>query len=112
MKKLHIASELLKIAKDLLSFDMTEKEWQEYHKEHPNANKANHHIIPVKGDPHHRSNYQEYSIREKKAKKKYFRELKKQHPNYVPFVKKDEIEQVLRDGEYTCISAGVNPNMP
>ena len=112
MEKLHIASELLKIAKELLSFDMTEREWQEYHKEHPNANKANHHIIPVKGDPHHRSDYKEYSTREKKAKKKYFRELKKQHPNYVPFVKKDEIEQVLRDGEYTCISAGVNPNMP
>lgn len=104
--------ELISTVRQLVSFDMTEREWEYYKKEHPNADKRNHHIIPVKGLPHHKSNYKEYMIREKKAKKKYFRELKKQHPNFVPIVKKEEITKLLKDGEYSCISAGVNPRMP
>lgn len=106
------ARELISTVRELVSFDMTEREWEHYKKEHPNADKRNHHIIPVKGLPHHKSNYKEYMVREKKAKKKYFRELKKKHPNFEPIVRKDDIEQVLKHGEYSCISAGINPEMP
>ena len=112
MLNFKIAKQLLKIAKQLLSFDMTEREWQEYHKEHPNADKRNHHIIPVSGKGHHESQHKEYMIRQKKAKIKYFTHMKHLHPNYVPMINKKEFENLLHHGEYSCISAGANPNNP
>lgn len=112
IKSVYIARKLIQSAKEVITFDMTEREWEEYHKKHPHAEKSNHHIIKVEGKPHHESDYKEYMVREKAAKKKYFREMKKKHPNYVPIVKKDDIQKTLTQGEYTIISAGVNPNMP
>ena len=107
-----IAKVLINAAEDIVSFDMTEREWKEYHKQHPNADKSNHHIIPVPGKEHHKSDHKEYMKREKKAKKEYFKKMKQEHPNYVPIVPKDKFLDILEKGEYSCISAGINGNDP
>lgn len=36
--------------------------------------------------------------------------MKKLHPNYVPMIKKDEFVDIIMNGEYSCISADVNPD--
>lgn len=110
MKVRNIVAELIKIAKDIISFDMTEREWEKYHKEHPNANKANHHIIKVPGKHFSQSKYKEYINRQRKAKIKYFKELKQNHPNYIPIVPKKTFDYLIQNKEYSCISAGINPN--
>ena len=43
-----LARELCRIAKMLIAFEMTENEWRRYKELHPNANRANHHIIKEK----------------------------------------------------------------
>ena len=102
-----------KIASDFMNekeaFDMTEREWEIYHKQHPNAKKENHNIIPVPGDPYSSKTHKSYMRREKQAKKRYYKALQEKHPNFKPLMKKETIMQLLADGEYTCISAGINP---
>ena len=111
---------LIKIASQIASdfmnekeaFDMTEREWKIYKKEHPRAEKKNHHIIPVRGPRFTKSDPEEYMRRERKAKEVYFKRMKKKHPNYVPMIPKDEFIDIVMNGEYSCISADVNPNLP
>ena len=105
-----IASDVMKEieSKEVEAFDMTEREWEIYHKQHPRAKKQNHNIIPVPGDSYNGKNYKDYMRRETKAKRKYFRKLQKKHPNFVPIISKDDLMKILKDGEYTCISAGIN----
>ena len=107
---------LIKIASQIASdfmnkkeaFDMTEREWEIYHKQHPRAKKQNHNIIPVPRNSCNGKNYKDYMRREIKAKRKYFRNLQKKHPNFVPIIEKDDLMKILKSGEYTCISAGIN----
>lgn len=103
-----------KIASDFMNekeaFDMTEREWLIYRDKHPKADPANHHIIPVPGKSYKESNHREYMKRERRAKRKYFKKMKKLHPNYVPMIKKDEFMDIIMNGEYSCISADLNPN--
>ena len=51
------------------AFEMTEREWESYSQEHPNAKKENHTIIPVPGKSHKDSDINEYMQRETKAKR-------------------------------------------
>lgn len=44
-----------------------------------------------------------------KAKKDYFDKEKKKHPNYIPILNKKSFEDTLFNGEYSCISVGLNP---
>lgn len=100
-------------AKEIESFDMTEREWEEYSKKHPNALRENHNIIPVPGKSHKNSDdFNEYMQREAKAKVEYFKEMKAKHPNYVPIISKEDFSDVISNGEFTCISAGPNTNDP
>lgn len=97
--------ETTRIALKLLrSFEMTESEWKEYHKEHPHALKENHTII---SDPKVQNSKEIHQAR-RKAKAEYFKEMKRLHPNYIPITKKHEIEHVIQHGTYSVISAGVN----
>lgn len=48
MNNLQVASELIRIARSLVAFEMTESEWKRYKKQHPHADRRNHHIIPDK----------------------------------------------------------------
>lgn len=48
MNNLQVASELIRIARSLVAFKMTESEWKRYKKQHPGAERRNHHIIPNK----------------------------------------------------------------
>ena len=102
-----------KIASDFMNekeaFDMTLREWEIYHKQHPNAKKENHNIIPVPGDPYSSKTHKAYMRREKQAKKRYYKALQEKHPNFKPLMKKETIMQLLQHGEYSCISAGINP---
>lgn len=63
---------LIKVAKQILSFDMTEDEWKRYHKEHPNSERKNHHIIPNPKKKPSIKNKMEYAryLREKAENKK------------------------------------------
>jgi hypothetical protein len=105
-----------KIAYDFMNekeaFDMTEREWEEYSKLHPNAKKENHNIIPVPGKHHKDSDFDEYFQRETKAKVEYFQKMKEIHPNYIPIVRKETMENIIWNGEYSVISAGVNGQDP
>ena len=111
---------LMKIASQIASdfmnekeaFDMTQREWEIYKDKHPLADPANHHIIKVKGKPHSKNRHKKYMRKEKKAKVAYFKKMKRLHPNYVPMIKKDEFMDMILNGEYSCISAGVNPSDP
>lgn len=92
------------VARIIYSFDMTESEWKRYKKEHPLAEKKNHHIIP---DPKINRPEEIHKAR-CKAKSKYFKALKEKHPNFVPIVKKNIIQHTIKHGIYSVISAGVN----
>lgn len=107
-----IASDVMKEieSKEVEAFDMTEREWEVYKIKHPLADPANHHIIQVPGKSYKESNYREYMKRERRAKKKYFKKMRKLHPNYIPMIKKDQFMDIIMNGEYSCISADVNPN--
>ncbi len=117
-KAIIAARRLVSIARELLArfinaFDMTEDEWERYHKEHPGAKKYNHHIIPSprevpKGHPDYRKTMREI----KKAKADYFKKQKQLHPNYIPIVTKKSLKHLLYHGEYSVISGGVNTADP
>lgn len=96
------------VSRLVLSFEMTETEWKKYHKEHPNAEKRNHHIIP---DPKVKHPSEIHKAR-RAAKARYFKEMKANHPNYCPIVKKHIIQHTIQHGTYSVISAGVNPEIP
>ena len=98
--------------KEIEAFEMTEREWEEYSEKHPNAKKENHTIIPVPGKSHKDSDFNEYMQREAKAKTEYYEQMKKEHPNYIPIVKKETMENIIWNGEYSVISAGVNGKDP
>ena len=98
--------------KQVEAFEMTEKEWQEYSEKHPGAKRENHTIIPVPGKSYKDSDFNEYMQREIKAKTEYFRKMKELHPNYIPIVNKNNMENIIWNGEYSVISAGVNGQDP
>lgn len=105
-----IAQKLRKLAKDILSFDMTEDEWKRYKQDHPGAKRWNHHIIPT--PKRGTMKYDEWEQAKIEAKKKYFADMKEKHPNYVPILSRETVENLLKNGEYSCISAGLNTEDP
>ena len=107
-----IAKRLIKIAEDIVSFEMTDREWKTYSEKHPGAKKENHHIIHVPGKSFRGSDSPEYLKREANAKMKYFQKMKQKHPNYKPIISKENLISTLKNGEYSCISAGVNKEDP
>ena len=46
--------------------------------------------------------------REAGAKIEYFKKMKSEHPNYIPMIDKNSFMDILLNGQYSCISAGVN----
>ena len=44
-----------------------------------------------------------------KKKKEYLELLAHRHPNFVPIVNKQKLVNVIKNGEYSVISAGMNP---
>ena len=68
---------------------------------------SNHHVIPnpEKGT----MDDEEWEQAKIKAKKAYFEDQKLKHPNYIPILSKKSFEDTLFNGEYSCISVGLNP---
>ena len=75
-----------------LAFDMTKKEWEDYKKEHPNADKRNHNIV-------------------EKQKPNNNTQFKGQYKNK-RVINKKQLVDTLDNGHYSIISAGRNPNDP
>lgn len=106
------------------AYQMTKKQWNKYKKQHPNADRSNHTIIDVKqpkmkqdkGMNNKKHNHQKIKFDKKvhqivtKAKKKHYQKLKQNHPNFQPLVNKEELQKTIKQGKYSVISAGFNPN--
>lgn len=110
MKGESVQQRLMRLAETLKAFDMTEAEWERYHREHPGADRRNHHIIPTPRKWHGHE-FKSEAEREKYQKReaiKYFKRMKTKHPHYRPMIPKHEFERLLFNGEYSCISAGPN----
>jgi hypothetical protein len=78
-----------------LAFEMTLSEWKDYKKEHPMADKRNHHIV--------QDTKQQVQVPQVKSPTTV-------HPNKIKMTKQ-ELTDTLTKGHYSVISAGKNPKL-
>ena len=108
--------ELLRIARSLVGFEMTESEWKVYEKKHPHADPENHNIVPDSKGEGKKSPAESDGGEKKKqddgvTTKKPQTELIKQYKHHV-MLSAPALKQTLSHGHYSVISAGKNPNDP
>ena len=100
MENKRLAGQLIRMARILCGFIMTENEWKSYKKLHPRAERSHHHIVhSTEGD---KGDYD--------AIIKRLNVVKKEHPRFIPLVNKRELLNTIKNKVYSVISAGGNPN--
>jgi hypothetical protein len=99
-----------RIARIFFGFEMTESEWKEYKKQHPSADKKNHKIVKDSAHPSGKSEGtrpgQPYTGL--KNKKPYSAPTTSNHVK----LDKNNLVKVLKEGSFSIVSAGPNPNDP